>query len=86
MIGNAKVSGIMEGLGEKAVVEVEQADKVFEGDVVTTSGVNGEFVSGLLVGRVVEVESESANVYKKVVVEPLANPTEVVFVVRGKEN
>jgi rod shape-determining protein MreC len=84
-IGNRGITGILKGQGDKAVVEVEQADRVFEGDRVETSGMDGQFVLGLLVGRVVAVEPESAEIYKKVWVEPLARPGEWVFWVSSQE-
>lgn len=86
VIGTSKASGLLVGIGSgKAMVEVEQADQVSVGDSVFTSGTNGDYVSGILVGRVVEVENESASVYKKVLIDPLATLSQIVYLVQGKE-
>jgi rod shape-determining protein MreC len=82
-IGSQEVLGILVGTGDEAVVEVEQADQVFEGDMVITSGSANEYVPGILVGRVTRVEAETAHVMKKVMVDVLAEPGETVFIVRG---
>lgn len=83
MIGNLKIAGIMTGIGDKGIVQVQQSDAVRLGDIVKTSGVQGTFVAGLLIGRVVDVEPESAAIYKNVEVELLGKPTDFVYLVRG---
>lgn len=83
MIGTAKIAGIMTGIGDKGIVQVQQSDTVRLGDIVKTSGVQGTFVAGLLIGRVVSVEPESAAIYKNVEVELLGKPTDFVYIVRG---
>lgn len=83
VIGGFRVGGLLESENGKGVVQVEQADVVLVGDSVQTSGVKGEYVSGLLVGRVVEVEPESADIYKKVWVDPVYEVGSHVYLVRG---
>ncbi|OGV93417.1 hypothetical protein A3B57_03560 [Microgenomates group bacterium RIFCSPLOWO2_01_FULL_47_10] len=85
VVGSSLVAGILKGEGTMAVMAVEQADSVSVGDRVESSGITGDFVAGLLIGRVVEVEPETANIYKQVKVEPLASPGEFVYIV-GEKN
>jgi cell shape-determining protein MreC len=46
------------------VENIQQDDAIDIGDQVITSGVNGLFVPGILVGTVVEINASPADLYK----------------------
>lgn len=75
-------AGILLGKGGEVVVEnVEQHDSLAAGDILVTSGIDELFLPDLVVGRVVQVFGDQADVYKTVRVE-LATTTdeEIVFI------
>lgn len=59
-------------VGEGGVVlmtEIEQLASVREGDVVLTSGVDGLYPAGVVIGRVVGVRDDESKVYQEATVE-----------------
>lgn len=68
-IGDKKIAGIAKGNGKNIIVKYISswlAPKV--GDEVYTSGLDGIFFGGVLVGKIVEVKEE--DLYKSALVEP----------------
>jgi len=52
---------------------IPQLEKITQGDIVITSGLSSEIPRGLVVGKVVDVESESNEVWQSAVIEPIVN-------------
>lgn len=85
IIGSNKVPGLLIGTGESAYIELEQSEKIFVGDFVSTSGINGDYIPKILIGKVIFVEEESANIYKSIKVDLLTNPDNTVLVVKANQ-
>ncbi len=53
------------------------------GELVTTSGLGGKFPENLVIGRVIDVERNEAELFQRAVVQPAVdfNAVEIVFVV-----
>jgi rod shape-determining protein MreC len=80
----ARTEGILVGQGGTVeVTEVLQEDRLDQGSVVVTSGRDGGYLPGIVVGEVMGVGGEIAEVYKTAKLEPLTDYTKlkVVFLV-----
>jgi rod shape-determining protein MreC len=75
MIQESRAQGVVSGsYSRRLTMEfLRQAAVVNEGDTVLTSGIGGDFPSGLVIGRVSAVESSRQEIFKNVTVEPLAS-------------
>ena len=90
IIQSSRVRGVVEGAGSfKASWNyVLSEDKLEVGDRVITSGMDGVYPKGLLIGVVSKVSSQKdGKLFKKVLIEPAVNffKLESVFVVLGQE-
>ncbi len=78
------IYGIMSGYdSDKNVLEVTGTNKIVEieeNSLVYTSGMGGIFPSGILIGKVVSVESDKYDVSKIINVEPSSNFNDFRFV------
>ena len=75
MIQESRSQGVVSGsYSRRLTLEfLRQGATVNVGDAVVTSGVGGNFPPGLLIGRVVAVESARQEIFKDVSVEPVAS-------------
>jgi len=85
-----KTMGIVEGnLGLTINMNfVPQAEEIRVGDTAVTSGLEKSIPAGLVIGRIVEVDKTSNEVWQKATIEPLINLDEltIVSVLRPREN
>ena len=85
IIGSNKIPALLIGTGEGAYIELEQSEKIFVGDFIFTSGINGDYIPKILIGKVSFIEEESANVYKSIKVELLTNLDNTVLIVKTNQ-
>ena len=85
-----KTMGIVEGnLGLTINMNfVPQAEEIRVGDTAVTSGLEKSIPAGLVIGRIVEVDKTSNEVWQKATIEPLISLDEltIVSVLRPREN
>ena len=62
---------------------VSQNEKITVGEAVITSGINGKIPKGLIIGKVKNIEESDSEIFKKIILETLADfrKMEKVFVV-----
>jgi rod shape-determining protein MreC len=77
---------MLRGAGRGALPTIDWIDLQYQvavGELVTTSGLGGKFPENLVIGRVVEVERNEAELFQRAVVQPAVdfNTVETVFVV-----
>jgi rod shape-determining protein MreC len=74
--------GMLEGIGGgmSGVLFIPVAADVRVGDIFVTSGVDGIFPTGLLIGDCTEVSSEAGAIHKWVVVKPAFDPASLEHV------
>jgi rod shape-determining protein MreC len=85
-LGTTRATGILRGSGRGQLPTIDWIDLRFpveEGELVITSGLGGKFPENLVVGRVVSVERNEAELFQRAVVQPAAdfNAIEMVFIV-----
>jgi rod shape-determining protein MreC len=85
-LGATRATGMLRGAGRGARPTIDWIDLQYEvavGELVTTSGLGGKFPENLVIGRVVEVERNEAELFQRAVVQPAVdfNTVEIVFVV-----
>ncbi len=76
--------GILKGTGDKAceLAYVEKGVDVQPGDIIVTSGTDGVFPKGLLLGRVTYVSQGAApDLFQEIRVEPVTDPKKVEEVI-----
>lgn len=75
MVQESRAQGVVSGsYSRKLSIEfLSQAAAVKEGDVVISSALGGHYPAGLVIGRVIAVESTPQELFKQVSVEPLAS-------------
>ncbi len=80
-----RIVGIAKGkYGVGVLMEmVSQNEKIESGEIVITSGIGGKIPPGLVVGKVKNVEESDSEIFKKIVLEQLADfrKIEKVFVI-----
>lgn len=59
---------------------IPQSEQIDRGDIVVTSGLEEHIPRGLVVGRVIEVNKESNELWQSAVIEPLVNPNDLIIV------
>jgi rod shape-determining protein MreC len=88
--GAKKTIGIAEGeLGLTIKMDfIPQVEKIKIGDTVVTSGLEEDIPAGLIIGKVVQVDKTSNEIWQKATIEPLINLDEltIVSVLRPREN
>lgn len=79
---SSRTSGIIEGdLGLTIKMNfIPQGEKVREGDIVVTSGLEKNIPSGLVIGKIIQVESGNNEIWQKATLEPLVNLEELTIV------
>jgi rod shape-determining protein MreC len=85
-LGTTRATGILRGAGRGALPTIDWIDlryQVEAGELVVTSGLGGKFPENLVIGRVVSVERNEAELFQRAVVQPAADfgSIEMVFVV-----
>lgn len=80
--GANKTIGIAEGeLGLTIKMDfIPQAEKIKVGDTVVTSGLEEDIPAGLIIGRVVQVDRTSNEIWQKATIEPLVNLNELTII------
>lgn len=85
-VQRSRVEGIIKWAGGNrcALSEVHKRADVHLGDVVVTSRTSTLFPPGLRIGSVVEIDSQSSNLYQTIFVKPFVDfsKLEEVFVIR----
>jgi rod shape-determining protein MreC len=79
----SRVQGVLEGIGGgmAAVKYVSVSADVRAGDIFVTSGVDGVFPAGLLVGDCAEASTEAGAIFKWVIVRPAFDPARIEYVI-----
>lgn len=80
--GAGKTSGVIEGeLGLTIRMNfISQTEEIKAGDTVVTSGLEKNIPAGLVIGKIVEVDNVSNEVWQKATIEPLVNLNELTIV------
>lgn len=89
-LGTTRATGILRGAGRGALPTIDWIDLKYQvevGEQVITSGLGGKFPENLVIGRVISVERNEAELFQRAVVQPAAdfNAIEMVFVVTAFE-
>ncbi len=89
-LSSSRALGLVQGggLGGEMTLEwVDLENEIAVGDIVLTSGLNGEFPHDLVLGRVIEVERSEADLFQRAVLQPAVDfaSLEIVFVISGFE-
>jgi len=90
-LGTTRATGILRGGGLGGITTIDWIDLKFQiepGELVMTSGLDGKFPQDLVIGRVIEVERNEAELFQQAVVQPAedVNTLEVVFVITDFQN
>ncbi|MCX6796258.1 MAG: rod shape-determining protein MreC [Candidatus Falkowbacteria bacterium] len=82
VFNDSKTDGITEGeLGLTMKMSfIPQSAVIKQGDLVVTSGLEEAIPRGLVIGKVLEVKSESNDMWQTAVIEPLVNPDDLIIV------
>ena len=85
-LGSTRATGMLRGAGRGALPTIDWIDLQYDvqvGELVTTSGLGGKFPENLVIGRVVNVERNEAELFQQAIVQPAVdfNAIEIVFVV-----
>lgn len=89
-LGDTRATGILRGAGRGALPTIDWIDlrhQIEVDETVTTSGLGGKFPRNLVVGRVVDVERNEAELFQRAVVQPSVDfeSLEKVFVITDFE-
>lgn len=85
-LGASRATGILRGGGLGGSLSLEWIDleaQIAAGEVVLTSGLGGKFPQDLVIGRVVTVEHQEAELFQRAIVQPAAefDSLEILFVI-----
>lgn len=85
-LGSTRATGMLRGAGRGALPTIDWIDLQYQvrvGELVTTSGLGGKFPENLVIGRVIDVERNEAELFQRAIVQPAVDFTavEIVFVV-----
>ncbi len=72
-LGTTRATGILRGAGRGALPTIDWIDLQYEvevGELVVTSGLDGKFPQNLVIGRVVDVTRNEAELFQQAVVQP----------------
>ena len=90
MVQRTRARGIVSGSLENGTVlkYVKRTEDVQVGDRLITSGLDGVFLKGLMVGTISKVRKQSLGLFQVIEVMPAVSParTEIVLVVSGEGN
>jgi rod shape-determining protein MreC len=89
-LSSSRALGLLQGggLGGEMTLEwVDLENEIAIGDIVLTSGLNGEFPPDLVLGRVIEVDRSEADLFQRAILQPAVDfgTLEIVFVISGFE-
>ena len=84
--GSTRATGMLRGAGRGALPTIDWIDLQYDvqvGELVTTSGLGGKFPENLVIGRVVDVERNEAELFQQAIVQPAVDfpSVEIVFVI-----
>jgi rod shape-determining protein MreC len=85
-LGNSRATGIVRGGGLGGSMTMDWIDLEAQaevGETVLTSGLGGRFPQDMVIGRVVEVERQEAELFQRAVIQPAVDfdSLEMVFVI-----
>jgi rod shape-determining protein MreC len=82
VLNQQKTSGITEGeLGLTIKMGfIPQSDIIKIGDIIITSGLEKAIPRGLVIGKVIEVNKESNELWQTATIEPMLDPDELIIV------
>jgi len=85
-LGTTRATGMLRGGGRGVLPTIDWIDlqhKVEVGETVMTSGLGGKFPKNLVIGRVIDVERNEAELFQRAIVQPAVdfNSLETVFIV-----
>lgn len=85
-LGATRATGVLRGGGRGVLPSIDWIDlqhQVEVGEMVMTSGLGGKFPKNLVIGRVIDVERNEAELFQRAIVQPAVdfNAIEMVFVV-----
>jgi rod shape-determining protein MreC len=89
-LGTTRATGMLRGAGRGALPTIDWIDLQYVvevGELVMTSGLGGKFPADLVIGRVVEVERNEAELFQRAVVQPAVDfrTLETIFVITDFE-
>ncbi|GMQ77602.1 MAG: rod shape-determining protein MreC [Anaerolineae bacterium] len=85
-LGSSRATGIVRGggLGGSMTMDwINQEAQIESGEVALTSGLGGKFPQDMVIGRIIEIDRQEAELFQKAIVQPAVNfdSLEIVFVV-----
>jgi rod shape-determining protein MreC len=85
-LGSSRATGLLRGGGLGGSVSIDWIDLQYEiaiGEVVLTSGLGGKFPQDMVIGRVIEVQRNEAELFQRAIVQPVVefDALEIVFVI-----
>lgn len=85
-LGTTRATGMLRGAGRGALPTIDWIALQYEvevGEMVMTSGLGGKFPENLVIGRVIDVERNEAELFQRAVIQPAVdfNSVEIVFIV-----
>lgn len=85
-LGSSRATGLLRGGGLGGSVSIDWIDLQYEiavGEVVLTSGLGGKFPQDMVIGRVIEVQRQEAELFQRAIVQPAVNfeALEIVLVI-----
>jgi rod shape-determining protein MreC len=85
-LGTSRATGSLKGRGATGDLIVDWIDLKFQvelGEVVLTSGLGGDFPQDIVIGRVVQVDRNEAELFQQAIVQPAADfdTLEIVLVI-----
>ncbi|MCA9977825.1 MAG: rod shape-determining protein MreC, partial [Anaerolineales bacterium] len=85
-LGSSRATGLLRGGGLGGSVSIDWIDLQYEiaiGEVVLTSGLGSKFPQDMVIGRVIEVQRNEAELFQRAIVQPAVefDALEIVFVI-----
>jgi rod shape-determining protein MreC len=85
-LGNSRATGLLRGGGLGGSMSIDWIDLKFQietNEVVLTSGLSGKFPGDLVIGRVVDIDRNEAELFQRAIVQPAVDfeSLEIVFVI-----
>ncbi len=85
-LGTSRASGILRGGGLGGSMVIDWLDLKYQlevGEVVSTSGLGGDFPQNIVIGRVTELDRREAELFQRAIVQPAVDfeSLEIVFVI-----